>query len=208
MAPFVKCSVLDFGFHSLICTHEAVGKFVLTLSLHFLWPSFRTAHLAEPWGYKLWALLHQGCWGRICKLENAGHYGCFCLSPFQRQLPIGCNSRLEIFMARTWGRLWDVYSRYPWALLLMCGHRSYEGTCLCVCAVFCSALWILAISGHIRRRQKRRCFRVCGHGWDHYFPLVHRFSSVSGVRTAAGFLEPVTHFMSTQLIILKAVHTS
>lgn len=89
---------------------EAVGKFVLTLSLHFLWPSFRAAHLAEPWGYKLWTL--RVVRGRICKLENAGHCTCFCFSPFQRQFPIGCNSRLEIFMARTWGRLWGIYPRY------------------------------------------------------------------------------------------------
>lgn len=123
--------------------------------------------------------------GRICKPENAGHCACFCFSPSQRQLPIGCHSRLEIFMAQTWDSLWAVYSGYLWALLLTCGYCSYEGTWVYIC-VLCSALWILAVSGYIHRRQKRRCSRVCGHGWDHYFRLVHGLSSVSGMRTAAG----------------------
>lgn len=37
----------------------AVGKFVMTLSLHFLWLTFRAAHLAELRMYKLQKLFYQ-----------------------------------------------------------------------------------------------------------------------------------------------------
>lgn len=92
MTPFVKCSVLGSGFHSLICMWALPREPVKLLgNLSWLWACIFFGRLSELLIWQSREATNYGrsfirvVRGRICKPENAGHC-VFLLFPFSKTI--------------------------------------------------------------------------------------------------------------------------